>query len=309
LRRSALFSSPKAQNPDQERKSIMPELPEVETIVRYLQEKLSNLRISRVEVRQAKCIRGSRKAFVTSLKEKKIHSLERRGKNIIFRLSGGLALLVHLRMTGKLRFVPSNSPQEKHTHVIFSFKGLPWQLRFVDQRKFGRIFVERKGIGDELDSLADLGPEPFEVSAGEFIQRARSRRRAIKSLLLDQRFLAGVGNIYADEALHRARIHPRQRAESLGGEALLKLYRALRRILREAIRAGGSSVRTYVDASGSAGGFQNRLRVYGREGQACMVCGGVIARERVGGRSSFFCPRCQAGVRSRGGRSFLPGKG
>jgi len=272
----------------------MPELPEVETIVRGLQEKLRNLEISRVEVRHAKCIHGSAESLTASLKKKKIHHLERRGKYIVFRLSGRLALLVHLRMTGKLRFVPSLSPREKHTHVIFSFKGFPWQLRFVDPRKFGRFFVESKGIQEGLESLADLGPEPLEISAKAFIRRARSKRRAIKPLLLDQRFLAGVGNIYADEALHRAQIHPRQRAQSLGEEALLRLYWALRRILQEAIHAGGSSVRTYVDACGSAGSFQNRLRVYGREGQPCRVCGAEVVRERVGGRSSFFCRRCQS---------------
>jgi formamidopyrimidine-DNA glycosylase len=271
----------------------MPELPEVETIVCGLREKLSGLEFSRVAVRLEKCIQGSKRAFIPSLRRRKILRVDRKGKNIILHLSGEMALRVHLRMTGRLRFVPAQTPEEKHTHVIFSFRGHPCHLRFVDQRQFGRLCLERKGAEDKLRSLADLGPEPFEISAKEFMGRARSKHRAIKPLLLDQRFLAGVGNIYADEALHQARIHPRRPADSLEGKALLRVYHALRRILRAAIRAGGTSVRSYVDASGSMGGFQHSLQVYGREGKACRFCGGSIVRERVAGRSSFFCPRCQ----------------
>ena len=271
----------------------MPELPEVETIVCGLRDKLTGLQFSRVAVRLEKCIQGSKKAFMASLRGRKILRAERQGKNIILHLSGEVALGVHLRMTGRLRFVPAQTPEEKHTHVIFSFRDNPFHLRFVDQRQFGRLCLERKGVGGKLRSLADLGPEPFEISAKEFMERARSRHRAIKPLLLDQRFLAGVGNIYADEALHRARIHPRRKANMLEEETLIRLYHSLRRILRKAIRAGGTSVRSYVDASGFAGGFQNFLRVYGREGKACRFCGASIVRERVGGRSSFFCPQCQ----------------
>jgi formamidopyrimidine-DNA glycosylase len=271
----------------------MPELPEVETIVCGLRERLIGLEFSRVEVGLGKSIQGSKKSFIASLRGRKIVRAERQGKNIVLHLSGGVALRVHLRMTGRLRFVSAREPREKHTHVIFSFQGHLCQLRFVDPRQFGRLCVEKKEIGDKLKSLADLGPEPFDISAKEFIRRTRLKHRAIKPLLLDQKFLAGVGNIYADEALHRARIHPRRRADFLGEEALLRLYHGLRRILREAIRAGGTSVRTYVDTSGSTGAFQHSLRVYGREGGACRFCGSTIVRERVGGRGTFFCPRCQ----------------
>ena len=271
----------------------MPELPEVETIVCGLRDRLIGLVFSKVEVGLEKSIQGSKKSFSDSLRGKEILRAERQGKNIILHLSDGVALRVHLRMTGRLRFVPSQAPSEKHTHVIFSFQGQLSQLRFVDQRQFGRLSVEKKERGDKLKSLADLGPEPFDIAAKEFIRRTQLKHRAIKPLLLDQRFLAGVGNIYADEALHRARIHPRRRADSLGGEALVRLSHALRRILREAIRAGGTSVRTYVDASGSTGAFQHSLRVYGREGKPCRFCGSPIVRERVGGRGTFFCPRCQ----------------
>jgi formamidopyrimidine-DNA glycosylase len=271
----------------------MPELPEVETIVRGLRKKLRFLEFSQVEVHLEKCLVGSRRSLLASLKGRKILRVERRGKNIIFHLSGGFALLIHLRMSGRLGFVPAPTPPEKHTHVIFSFKNHPCQLRFSDTRQFGRLFVEKKGAGDQLISLARLGPEPFEISAKDFIQRTRSKRRAIKPLLLDQGFLAGVGNIYADEALHQARIHPRRKADRLPEEALLRLHRALQRILHAAIRAGGTSVRTYVDANGATGKFQGSLRVYGREGEGCRSCGAPIIRKHVAGRSSFFCSRCQ----------------
>ena len=286
----------------------MPELPEVETIVCGLREKLKDLEFSEVEVRLKKCVRGSPRSLPGSLRGKRILRVKRRGKNIIFHLSGGIALRVHLGMTGRLRFMPAPRLPEKHTHVIFSFKNHPGQLRFVDQRQFGRLFVEQRGAGDDLVSLIHLGPEPLEISAQEFIRRARAKHRAIKPLLLDQEFLAGVGNIYADEALHRAQIHPLRRTKALPKNTLLRLYDRLRRILRAAIRAGGTSVRTYVDASGSPGGFQRFLRVYGREGEACLGCGTPIIRERVAGRSSFFCPRCQPPPRRKRGRSASPRK-
>jgi len=252
-----------------------------------------NLEFSRVEVHLQKCFPGNPGSSIDSLPRKKILKIERRGKNIIFHLSGGIAMLVHLRMSGKLRIVPSRAPREKHTHVIFSFRNHSHQLRYVDPRQFGRIWMERKGPKDHPQSLAHLGPEPLEISAPEFIRRAQSKKKAIKSLLLDQRFLAGVGNIYADEVLFRIRVHPRRRADSLGEKVLRQMHRELQRILKEAIRAGGTSVRSYVDATGAIGGFQNLLGVYGKEGETCPVCGTSIQRERVGGRSSFFCPLCQ----------------
>jgi len=279
----------------------MPELPEVETIVCGLREKLKNLEFSQVEVLLEKCIRGSKNSLLASLKGKKILGVDRRGKNILFHLSNGDTLLVHLRMTGRLRFLPAPAPKEKHTHVVFSFKSHPCQLRFVDQRQFGKIYLEKKGAGGELGFLANLGPEPLEISVKEFTWRSQARRRAIKPLLLDQGFLAGVGNIYADEALHQARIHPRQQASALREKDLHRLYQALRQILRKAIWAGGTSVRTYVDVRGSAGGFQRSLRVYGRAGEACRRCGATIIRERVGGRGSYFCPRCQPTPRNPSG--------
>jgi formamidopyrimidine-DNA glycosylase len=271
----------------------MPELPEVETIVRGLRKKLTGWEFSRSEIRTARCLRGNRDEFCESLSGRKILDFGRRGKNIIFHLSGGAALIVHLRMTGQLRLVSPSTAPGPHTHAQFFFRKHPDRLRFNDTRKFGRIWLEKKGAGGELPSLSRLGPEPLEISAREFARRIQAKKRVIKPLLLDQCFLAGVGNIYADESLHRARIHPRRNSAELSGEELRRLYRALKRILQAAIRAGGTSVRSYVDSAGARGGYQNFLRVYRREGEACRNCGGTLVREMVGGRSTFFCPRCQ----------------
>ena len=283
----------------------MPELPEVETIVRGLRSRVQKMEFSGVEVCLGKCIRGSKQSLMQSIKRRKVLGIDRRGKNIIFRLSGGMFLFIHLGMSGRLRVVPANTPLERHTHVIFSFQNHSSQLRFIDPRQFGRLFWE-KGMGGELIALSRLGPEPLRISALEFCERARARRREIKPLLLDQHFLAGVGNIYADESLHRAGVHPRRRADSLEKKTLFRLHLALQEVLQESIRAKGTSVRSYVDASGSTGGFQNLLRVYGREGDPCRLCGAPIVRERVGGRSSFFCPRCQRLPRGKAGKVTPP---
>lgn len=271
----------------------MPELPEVENVVRGLRRYLLRLEFSDVEVRLDKCVEGSKKRFIRILRGRKIMGVERRGKNIIFRLTGDWALLVHLRMTGRLLILPQEALPQKHTHVILSFRNHPFQLRFVDARQFGRMLLEEVRFDDSPNSLAHLGPEPLEISAKEFIRQVQAKKRAIKPLLLDQHFLAGVGNIYGDEALHQAGIHPREKANDLQENDLRRLFHRLKGLLRQAIQAGGTSVRTYVSATGAVGGFQKYLRVYGRMDQACRICGKAIVRERVGGRSSFFCPCCQ----------------
>jgi len=271
----------------------MPELPEVETIVRGLRRKMIGWKFSRSEILTAKCLRGSRNEFCESLSGRSVVEFSRRGKNIVFHLSGGAALVVHLRMTGQLHLVPPRAAPGEHTHAIFLFAGKREQLRFNDTRKFGRIWLEETGAAGEVPSLSRLGPEPLEISCREFARRVQAKRRRIKPLLLDQDFLAGVGNIYADESLHRARIHPRRNSAELSRAELLRLCRALKRILKAAIRAGGTSVRSYVDSAGLRGGYQNFLRVYQRAGEPCRNCGGALVRETVGGRSTFFCPRCQ----------------
>jgi formamidopyrimidine-DNA glycosylase len=281
----------------------MPELPEVETIVRGLRKKLISLEFTHSEVRLPKCLQNSPEPLFPSLRNEKILAVERRGKNILLHLSGEKALIIHLRMSGRLRFVRKDAPLEKHTHVILCFKNHPFQLRFVDPRQFGRISLEKKVEDGRLLSLARLGPEPLEISALEFLSMVRQKSRPIKPLLLDQHFLAGIGNIYADETLHLARIYPRREAKTIKKEALLRLYEGIQEILKKAIQARGTSVRSYVDARGFAGGYQRQLKVYGREGEPCDSCGTPIARERIGGRSSFYCPRCQMPDRETGGRT------
>ncbi len=272
--------------------SDMPELPEVETVVRGLRSRIVGWELSRLEVFQEECLEGCKRALAGLLQKKRILAVERRGKNVILCLSGGGAVFVHLGMSGRLRVLPGRAPREKHTHLVFSFLNRGDNLRFIDPRRFGRVFWEGGKKGKWV-SLARLGPEPLEIPPSEFVARVRARRREIKPLLLDQHFLAGVGNIYADESLHRAGIHPRRRSDSLSGEALYRLHRAVQEVLKEAIGAGGSSVRSYVDSQGSAGGYQHSLRVYGREGDPCPACAARIVRKIVGGRSSFYCPRCQ----------------
>jgi len=215
----------------------------------------------------------------------------RRGKYLLLDTDPPGALLVHLGMSGRLMLVDPGVAHLPHTHVSLTLEN-GRELRFVDPRRFGRVFWEGGKKGKWV-SLARLGPEPLEIPPSEFVARVRARRREIKPLLLDQHFLAGVGNIYADESLHRAGIHPRRKSDSLSGEALYRLHRAVQEVLKEAIGAGGSSVRSYVDSQGSAGGYQHSLRVYGREGDPCPACAARIVRKIVGGRSSFYCPRCQ----------------
>lgn len=271
----------------------MPELPEVETIVRSLQKKLIGLQIADVKIFLKKSILGSAKIFKKKLLGRRVTQIERRGKNIIIHLDNNLAMVVHLRMTGSLRFWPVKAPLEKHTHLIFSFREHPGHLHFCDQRQFGRIYLEKENKQGKLNSLQELGPEPLQIDEENFIALIKGKRRLLKPLLLDQSFISGVGNIYADEALHWAGVHPRQRTEFLSTRKIKKLFFCLQALLQEAIRQRGTSVRTYVDANGSSGGYQKFLQVYGREGEKCKRCRTVIIREKIGGRSTFYCPRCQ----------------
>jgi formamidopyrimidine-DNA glycosylase len=287
----------------------MPELPEVETIVRGLRKILTNWEFAEGEVYLPKCIGNSPEPLFPTLRNKRVLAVDRRGKNILLYVSGGKVLIIHLRMSGRLRIVAKETPLEKHTHVILGFKKQPFQLRFVDPRQFGRISLEKIGINGRLDSLCRLGPEPLGLSAEEFISRVKQKSRAMKPLLLDQHFLAGVGNIYADETLHLAGIHPRREARAIPKEALLRLYLGIQTILKKAIRAGGTSVRSYVNSRGFAGAYQRQLKVYGREGEPCFRCGTAIIRERIGGRSSFYCPCCQVAGRKSKGRKGEAAKG
>ncbi len=257
----------------------MPELPEVETVVRTVAPHLIGRRILSAEFTSRLVTPGNRATLSRHLAARRIESVRRRGKFILVTLDRGV-LSIHLGMTGRLLV---SGKRGEHTHAVFTLDdGL---LLYDDPRQFGKIEWNPRRV-------ERLGPEPLEIPLKEF--RARLRRKArIKPLLLNQSFLAGLGNIYADESLFAAGIHPLASAAKLSGPRAAKLHRAIREILTAAIEAGGSSISDYVDAEGRKGWFQVSHRVYGREGEPCANCATPIRRIVVAQRSSHFCPKCQ----------------
>lgn len=261
----------------------MPELPEVETVARMLAPRLRGLRVRRVRVLAPEIVEGDARQLGQRLRGRVIEQVSRRGKYLIVRLDGAV-LTLHLGMTGRLRWGGRAGP---HTRAIFVFdRG---RLLFDDPRKFGRIGAG----GGPSPRTSKLGPEALAITARELAARLSRRRAPIKTLLMDQRVLAGVGNIYSDEALFRAGIHPLTPAGRLPLAAVKRLHRAIRRVLREAIAAGGSSVSDYVNADDEPGWFQLEHRVYRRTGLPCLRCGASIQRIVIAQRSAHFCPRCQ----------------
>jgi formamidopyrimidine-DNA glycosylase len=261
----------------------MPELPEVETVVRSLRRSIVGRRILNAEFNQLRVLKGRPGETAKALIGRRIEAIERHGKFIVIRLDRGV-LVVHLGMTGKLLV---DSPQTRWTHAIFTLDD--GVLNYDDQRQFGRI-----EYGEALPQrVVALGPEPLEITFDEFAGRVMRRHAAIKAVLLNQAVVRGVGNIYADEALFRARIKPEHVAASLSKAAIRRLYDAMRQVLIEAIESRGSSVSNYVDAEGRKGSFQLAHRVYRRTGKPCVKCGTLIKRTTVAQRGTHFCPRCQ----------------
>ncbi len=262
----------------------MPELPEVETVVRSIAP-LVGRRIVSAEFRNLRILRGGDPdRMAARIQGRKITAVRRYGKFILVSLSGGGYLLIHLGMTGRLLL---GGAPGKHTHAILTFdRGV---LLYDDSRQFGSIqFFEEFPA-----RVARLGPEPLEVSFEEFAAGLRGRKTSIKALLLNQAFVRGVGNIYADEALFRAGIQPQTIASRLRKDRARRLYDAMVAVLTEAIAAGGSSISDYVDAEGRKGFFQFSHRVYQRTGEPCVTCGTAVRRVIVAQRSSHFCPKCQ----------------
>lgn len=261
----------------------MPELPEVETVVRTLRPAIVGRRIVNAELTGLRVIIGSLRKTAEALAGRKIVAVERHGKFIAIRLDRGY-LVVHLGMTGRLLI---DGALSKWTHAIFTLdKGT---LLYEDPRQFGRI-----EYGDELPArVAALGPEPLEVTLEEFSRRLKLRRSPIKAVLLNQAVVRGVGNIYADETLFRAGVHPKRLASSLGADRVQRIDRAMREVLTEAIESRGSSISNYVDAEGRQGSFQTAHRVYQRTGEPCVNCGTPIKRLLVGQRGTHYCPKCQ----------------
>ncbi len=273
----------------------MPELPEVETIVADLRPHLVGRTIVHCELRFPSIVRHPEpETFIDSIAGMRIEAVGRRGKFIFIGLDGGRLLVVHLGMTGQLRLVDAATEVSNHTHAIFDLDD-GRQLRYRDPRRFGRLLL---GTEDELlisGTLPKLGPEPIDPAfdAEGLFQRFRRRRAPVKAVLLDQSTVAGVGNIYADESLHRARLRPDRAAGSLSRKSVRRLHESLRDSLEVAIRNRGSSVDTYRDAWGDMGSQQEELLVYGRAGEPCVTCGRPLAIARIAGRSTVFCRRCQ----------------
>jgi formamidopyrimidine-DNA glycosylase len=270
----------------------MPELPEVETIARRLrtgcggEPPLPGRRILDVEIRHPIPIAfPDPRAARERMRGRTFREISRRGKFLVCRLSQGYVLM-HLRMSGDLQMFPGGEPPRKHDHVVWHLSG-GWDLRFHDPRRFGRIW----SVDSPEEVLGGLGPEPLEpeFTAEKLAAMLRARRRLLKPLLLDQTFIAGIGNIYADEALHRAGLHPLRRSDTLGMEEAARLRRGIRAALRVGIAQDGAS----IDWVYRGGEFQNHFRVYGREGEPCGKCGTKIRRIVVGQRSTHYCPRCQ----------------
>jgi len=275
----------------------MPELPEVETIVRALRDVVTGARIDRVVYASRRAALGNRRDWREQLRGRIIEDVERRGKHMIFGLSGEAYLVLHLRMTGRLLLRAPRAGREPHDRLILALGGSrPASLRhlvLVDTRQFARVDFCPPGSLHLHPGLSKLGPEATEISEQQLCRLTARSQRPIKALLLDQRCLAGLGNIYADESLFAAGIHPAARCDLLDRRRLRRLRTAIHRILAAAIAACGTTFDTFSDLSGQAGGFAPRLKVYGRTGEPCRVCGRPIARMVIVGRGTHFCPRCQ----------------
>jgi formamidopyrimidine-DNA glycosylase len=291
----------------------MPELPEVETIRRGLERRLRGARISRVEIREPRLRRVVDQEALRALVGRRIEGIARRAKYLLADVGGGVVWLMHLGMSGRLLLVPTDAPAGAHEHVRIEFdrpingreqarsrwsRTAPAEqptriaLCYRDPRRFGWMRVAR---ADALDELAGLGPEPLNGRLRAEMLRARlhGTRRDVKTALLDQRVLAGIGNIYANEILFHAGVRPTRRCHRLRPAEVDSIVLAIRAVLRAAVARRGTSFSDYFDSDGIPGSFQEVLAVFDRAGQPCRRCGGTIKRRSHGGRSSFYCPGCQ----------------
>jgi len=270
----------------------MPELPEVETVVRGLREPLLGRTFTSAWLDWPRClVTPAPEAFRAALPGRTVRQLTRRGKYILADLDGA-TLIIHLKMTGRLYVAPAGTQNEADRWVHFRF-GLDngCELRFSDARKFGRVYL----VPDPAEIVGALGPEPLaeEFDLAAFQARLAGRGGQLKPLLLNQGFVAGIGNIYADEALHRAGLHPLRTASSLSSDEQRRLYEGIRAALIEGIQRQGASIQWYRQPDGAPGSAQDHFAVYGRAGQPCPVCGTPIERIVVGQRATHYCPACQ----------------
>jgi formamidopyrimidine-DNA glycosylase len=271
----------------------VPELPEVETVVRALRARLAGRTLRRPQVWQPVVVESDLEEFLRVTHRARVAAVRRRGKWILVDLNRHHTMLAHLRMTGRFRFVAPSAPREKHDHLEWNLSGPRECLRYHDMRRFGRFrIVRRADVESHLTALG-WGPEPFAVAPAEFAARLGRSRRPIKSALLDQSVVAGLGNIYADEILFAARIHPRTPTAAIGPKRAGRMHRVMIDVLQRAIAARGTSLANYVSVDGTPGGFRRQLQVFRRHGEPCPRCGRTIRRIRIAGRSTHYCSLCQ----------------
>jgi formamidopyrimidine-DNA glycosylase len=276
----------------------MPELPEVETIRRGLDREVVGKRVKTVQVTGTRTVRRQpKKLFISKLEGAKITSVDRRGKYLVFKLDTGELLVVHLGMSGQLLRAQAREQAPKHTHVTLTFTQ-GGQLRFVDPRTFGEVFITAPDeLTKEIPELASLGMDPVDepIPWVKFREMLLGRTTKLKPLLMDQSFVAGLGNIYSDEILWEAGLRHDRTPQSLSTMEIRRLYRAIVEVLHEAVKHRGSTLgdQQYVDLHGRPGDFQELHQVYDREGLACRRCRTTIVREKLGSRSTFYCPNCQ----------------
>lgn len=268
----------------------MPELPEVETIARQLHAGLTGRRLGALTLSRADIVRAAPGPLADLLPGRGVIGVTRRAKRVIVALDPPGELIFHLGMTGRLTITPAGAPLEPHTHLRIGVEN--GELRFRDPRRFGGVWLLAAGDGATAPRLGALGPEPLTLRLPEF-RRILARRRQIKALLMDQAAIAGLGNIYCDESLHAARVHPLTPACDLPLEGARRLLHAIKRILRRAINHRGTTFMDYRSPDGQPGSFQRLHRVYQRDGSPCKTCRTKIVRMVAAGRGTFLCPRCQ----------------
>lgn len=273
----------------------MPELPEIETIKKDMIKKVKGRKINKVEMRNEKSIKiPSAPEFKKGVEEKAIQNIERRGKYLLLNLDTNQLLVFHLKLTGRLLFFPSGKREPEYVRIVFTFSDKS-RLFFADIRGFGEVYLIGRDELGKIPAIKNMGPEPLSpgFSAQKLKEKLRGKRGKIKPALMDQSVLAGVGNIYSQEALYRVGIHPERNASQLTGKQIEAIYQGLVEVLREAIQHRGSSVDAYIDLEGKEGGHVPYLRVYGKEGGNCLRCGSIIEKKKISGRGTYFCEKCQ----------------
>lgn len=273
----------------------MPELPEIETIRLDLEEKVKGKKVKEVIIKNGKCLKEiTEEEFIKGVKGKVFSQFRRRGKFLIVELDSKDNLIIHLRMTGILIY-SEGKKESNYTRIIFIFEDNS-QLAFNDMRGFGNVWLLPDREFQRIPSLYLLGSEPLEkdFTLEKFKSILKRKKKKIKILLMDQRSIAGIGNIYSQEALFRARIHPEKLSNHLFDKEIENLYNSLKGVLQEALSHRGSSVDTYVDLEGKKGKYEQYLKVYGRKGKKCFRCGEIIKKINLGGRGTYFCPHCQS---------------